>query len=70
MGNVLKNKIMIVDDDESVIFPIEMTLQERGLQTISFNDGEQVSFDQIFFNDCFKFSISINPPIFIIILFY
>ena len=41
MGNVLKNKIMIVDDDESVIFPIEMTLQERGLQTISFNDGEQ-----------------------------
>lgn len=39
MEKLLKNKVMIIDDDESVILPIEMSLQEKGLETISFNDG-------------------------------
>lgn len=37
----LKNKVMIVDDDETIILPIEMSLQERGIETISFTDGEE-----------------------------
>lgn len=37
----LKNKVMIVDDDETIILPIEMSLQERGIETISFIDGEE-----------------------------
>lgn len=38
--DLLESKIMIVDDDESVILPIEMSLQEKGYDTISFTDGE------------------------------
>lgn len=41
MEKLLKNKIMILDDDENVVLPIEMSLQQRGLETISFNDGEE-----------------------------
>lgn len=40
MEKLLKNKVMIVDDDKTVILPIEMSLQEKGIETISFNDGE------------------------------
>lgn len=41
MENLLKNKVMIVDDDQTIVLPIEMNLQERGVNTISFNDGEE-----------------------------
>ncbi|MDO5556366.1 MAG: response regulator [Clostridia bacterium] len=41
MEKFLKDKVMIVDDDQTIVFPIEMSLQEKGIETISFTDGEK-----------------------------